>query len=253
MQKDYSAQIKQLRVALGMTQHSLADQLGVRPQVVASWEQGRREPSATSYQHLALLAPPERAWFFLSKIGITRKFIESKWQGNKPVVPPGRQKPDTAARRKRSRPSAIAAGDPVLRDQVAIPIILRRAVPPESPDSYRDDQIDQYLTVPLGMARKGSGSYTGYYVSDSGRARKEDPLRIIVVDHTRRDPVRLREKSVAYRFQDRVWVGKVARESRQDHIVLVPETGPVESVVLRNSEANPILGEAVFWLGSQNS
>src|SRR3970040_1010208 len=76
---EYARRIKKLRAALQLTQHALAERLHVRPQVVASWEQGRRDPSASSYHRLADLAPPKEAWFFLEQIGVTKQLVRAKW------------------------------------------------------------------------------------------------------------------------------------------------------------------------------
>lgn len=45
--------IKDLRIAAGMTQLQLANQLNVTPSAVYNWERGRNEPSATNLRDLA--------------------------------------------------------------------------------------------------------------------------------------------------------------------------------------------------------
>ena len=77
--KDFSIQIKRLRKFLGLTQHELAKKLGVLSWAVSSWEQGRFTPSAENYARLAVLAPPEEAWFFLGKLELTQEVLRSKW------------------------------------------------------------------------------------------------------------------------------------------------------------------------------
>src|SRR6187431_2083092 len=78
---EYSRRIRKLRAELRLTQHALAELLHVRPQVVSSWEQGRKEPSASNCQQLANLASPKEAWYFLEQIGITKKLVSDKWPG----------------------------------------------------------------------------------------------------------------------------------------------------------------------------
>src|SRR3954469_7567189 len=86
--KDFSLRIKKLRKLLGVTQHGLAQRLDVLPWAVASWEQGRWEPSGEHYAHLAKLAPPDQAQFFLSKLGIDRHMVRGLSQEAQPAAQP---------------------------------------------------------------------------------------------------------------------------------------------------------------------
>jgi transcriptional regulator with XRE-family HTH domain len=45
--------IKELRVAAGLTQLQLANQIQVTPSAVYNWERGKNEPSATNLRDLA--------------------------------------------------------------------------------------------------------------------------------------------------------------------------------------------------------
>ena len=40
-----SSKVKQLRDSLGMTQHELADEIGVSQALIAQWENGNRTPT----------------------------------------------------------------------------------------------------------------------------------------------------------------------------------------------------------------
>ena len=118
MAKEYSLRIKKLRKGLGLTQHALARKLGVLPWAVSSWEQGRWEPSGEHYAHLARLAPPEEARYFLRKLGLDRDTVLGKFPEETVQVPEIRiytteqWKPGTQDR---------------LRFQVQIPVLLDEA------------------------------------------------------------------------------------------------------------------------------
>ncbi|OFV95963.1 MAG: hypothetical protein A3F68_09460 [Acidobacteria bacterium RIFCSPLOWO2_12_FULL_54_10] len=90
--KDYSIKIKELRSRLHLTQHELAERIGVRPAAVGWWEQGRWEPSGENYVLLARLAPPDLAWFFLGKVGVDHELIRRIWPGV-PHLPPSASAP----------------------------------------------------------------------------------------------------------------------------------------------------------------
>jgi DNA-binding transcriptional regulator YiaG len=47
-------EIKALRQSLGLSQYQFAMRLGVTPQTVASWEQGRRKPTGPNRDRLEL-------------------------------------------------------------------------------------------------------------------------------------------------------------------------------------------------------
>jgi putative transcriptional regulator len=51
-----AGEIKALRQSLGLTQYQFAMRLGVTPQAVANWEQGKRTPTGLSKQALELFA-----------------------------------------------------------------------------------------------------------------------------------------------------------------------------------------------------
>src|SRR5262245_60239637 len=145
--KDYSRRIRKLRAALRITQHTLADRLRVRPQVVASWEQGRREPAASSYQGLARLASPADAWFFLQKMGVTKKLVQAKWIKD-------RKRP---ARKKDRLPPFVLSMDEATQGQVRIPLLRERA--PADLRKLRTRDIATFLSIPAALLPSSSGKY----------------------------------------------------------------------------------------------
>lgn len=250
MAKDFSLRIKALRKALGLTQHGLAQKIGVLPWAVSSWEQGRWEPSEQNYAHLARLAPPEEAWFFLRKIGVTEEMVRSKWPAvaapAEPrlteLVPPEIRIYTTAAWKQGTEDR--------LRFQIQVPV-LRDAAAAGSPRQINERDVDSFIAVPAKFVPKGPASYTGIYIrGDSMEPVLSDGF-IVVVDHTQRDPVRLRGRMVAALIQEGVLVKKLARESRRDRIVLRSENREYPDIVLESPETNPVIGDVVFWWGVQ--
>jgi phage repressor protein C with HTH and peptisase S24 domain len=73
----------------------------------------------------------------------------------------------------------------------------------------------------------------------------------VVVDHTQRDPSRLRGRMVAALAHGGVAVKWLARESRRERVVLRSENPSHEDIVLEAPETNPIIGDVVFWWGVQ--
>ena len=239
--KDFSLRIKKLRKALGLTQHALAQKLGVLPWAVASWEQERWEPSGEHYAQLARLAPPEEARFFLGKLGLDREAVLSKWPEAFPQPPEIRiytteqWKPGTQDR---------------LRFQVQIPV-LRDEAAAGSPREINERDVDSFIAVPSKFVPKGLGAYTGIYIRGDSMAPVLNERFIVVVDHTNRDPLRLRGRMVAALLPDGVLVKWLARGTRRDRIVLRSQNPDYEDLILDSPETNPIIGDVVFWWGTQ--
>lgn len=241
MAKEYSLRIKRLRKALGVTQHALARRLGVLPWAVSSWEQGRWEPSGEHYAQLARLAPPDQARYFLGKLGLDRETVLGKFAETSVQAPEIRiytteqWKPGTEDRLR------FQAQVPVLRDEAAA----------GSPREINERDIDSFIAVPSKFVPRGPGAYSGIYIrGDSMEPVLRDRF-IVVVDHMRRDPLRLRGRMVAALAQGGVLVKWLARETRQNRLVLRSENPEYEDIVMESPETNPIIGDVVFWWGVQ--
>ena len=266
MAKEYSLRIKKLRKGLGLTQHALARKLGVLPWAVSSWEQGRWEPSGEHYAQLTRLAPPKEARYFLGKLGLDRetvlaKFPEEKGQRSTSLTAQNLPKGDT-----KSVPGLAGVQAPEiriytteqwkqgtqdrLRYQVHIPV-LRDEAAAGSPREINERDIDSFIAVPSKFVPKGTGAYSGIYIrGDSMEPVLRDRF-IVVVDHTQRDPSRLRGRMVAALAQGGVLVKWLARETRRDRVVLRSENTAYEDIVIDAPETNPIIGDVVFWWGVQ--
>ena len=241
MAKEYSLRIKKLRKALGLTQHALARKLGVLPWAVASWEQGRWEPSGEHYAHLARLASPDEARYFLGQLGLDRETVLAKFPEASLPLPEIRiytteeWKPGTQDR---------------LRFQVQVPV-LRDEAAAGSPREINERDLDSFIAVPSKFVPKGTGVYSGIYIRGDSMAPILRDRFIVVVDHTQRDPARLRGRMVAALVQEGVLVKWLARASRRDRIVLRSENPAYGDIVLDAPETNPIIGDVVFWWGVQ--
>ena len=240
MAKDFSLRIKRLRKSLGLTQHALAQKLGVLSYAVSSWEQGRWEPSGEHYAELARLGKPEEAQFFLRKLGIDREMLLTQ-------LPELRQPPEI---RIYTTPEWKAGTEDRLRFQVQVPV-LRDAAAAGTPREINERDIDSFIAVPAKFVPKGLAAYTGIYIrGDSMRPILGDRF-IVVVDHTNRDAARLRGRMVAALVQDGVLVKWLARESRGDRLVLRSQNPEYADIVIDSPETDPIIGDVVFWWGMQ--
>jgi SOS-response transcriptional repressor LexA len=240
--KDFSLRIKKLRKALQLTQHALAQKLGVLPWAVASWEQGRWEPSEKHYIQLARLAGADGAPFFLGKVGMNRDTLQSLLPVSAQQLPEIRiytteeWKPGTQDR---------------LRFQVQVPV-LRDEAAAGSPREINERDIDSFIAVPAKFVPKGPAAYTGIFIrGDSMEPILRDRF-IVVVDHANRDPARLRGRMVAALVQDGVLVKWLARESRGERLVLRSQNPAYEDIAMESPHTNPIIGDVVFWWGVQS-
>ena len=241
MPKDFSLRIKKLRKSSGLTQHALAQKLGVLPWAVSSWEQGRWEPSGEHYAQLARLAPPADAQFFLKKIGIDREMLRT-------LQPePAAQTPEI---RIYTTEEWRGGTEDRLRFQTQLPV-LRDEAAAGSPREINERDIDSFIAVPSKFVPKGPGAYTGIYIRGDSMAPILRDRFIVVVDHGNRDPARLRGRMVAALVQDGVLVKWLARESRPDRIILRSENPGYEDIVIASPENDPIIGDVVFWWGVQ--
>jgi len=242
--KDYSLRIKRLRKTLELTQHGLAQKLGVLSYAVSSWEQGRWEPSGEHYADLARLASaarPEDAQFFMRKLGLDRQALVS-------LSPePPQQSPEI---RIYTTEQWKPGTEDRLRFQIQIPV-LRDEAAAGSPRQINERDVDSFIAVPSKFVPKGLGSYTGIYIRGDSMAPILRDRFIVVVDHAARDPLRLRGRMVAALVQDGVLVKWLARETRRDRIVLRSQNPEYQDIVLDTPETDPIIGDVVFWWGVQ--
>jgi len=137
-----------------------------------------------------------------------------------------------------------------LRFQVQVPV-LRDEAAAGSPREINERDVDSFIAVPSKFVPKGTGVYTGIYIRGDSMEPILGDRFIVVVDHTQRDPVRLRGRMVAALVQEGVLVKWLARESRRDRIVLRSQNPAYEDLILDSPETNPIIGDVVFWWGTQ--
>lgn len=242
MAKDYSLRIKKLRKSLRLTQHTLAQKLGVLPWAVASWEQGRWEPSGEHYAHLARLAGPQDAQFFLGKLGIDKATLRS-------LVPEVQPSPEI---RIYTTEEWKPGTEDRLRFQVQVPV-LRDEAAAGAPRAVNERHIESFVAVPARYVPKGPAAYTGIYIRGDSMEPMLSDRFIVVVDHSNRDLAQLRGRVVAALVQDGVLVKWLARESRPDRIVLHSQNPEYKDIVLESPETNPIIGDVVFWWGVQKA
>ena len=241
MPKDFALKIKELRRFSGLTQRTLAEKLGVLSYAVSSWEQGRWEPSGEHYAQLARMAPPELALFFLNKIGIDTEMLRALQRELK--APASELRIKTAEKWR-------AGAEERLRSQTELPVVKDEAAAGLSREIDRSD-IDSFITIPSKLVPKGPEEYTGIYHRGDAMAPILRDGFLVVVDHGRRDPVRLRGRMVAALAPDGVQIRWLARESRPGRIILRSENPSYGEIVIRSPGTESIIGDVVFWWGVQ--
>ena len=240
---EYARRIKNLRAALQLTQHALAERLHVRPQVVASWEQGRREPSASSYRRLADLAPPKEAWFFLEQIGVTKQLVRAKW-------------PEQASRHSsKASPATPRVTTRIRMAEVSkmpfVQIPLLRENRPATPREIAADDIESVIAVPTSLLSDKPDAYVGIRQRGDSMAPVLHNRFIVVVDQTNRDPARLAGRMGGIWAEGGLLVRGVETGSDPRQWVLRPENPVYPTVSLDAAATEQILGDVVFWWGTQ--
>ena len=239
---EYARRIKKLRQALQLTQHALAELVQVRPQVVASWEQGRREPSAASYRRLADLAPPREAWFFLEQMGVTKQLVRAKWPGR--TSHPHSKDPASQPLTTRIRIAAVSEPPfvqiPLLRENISA-----------TPRAITEDDIESLIAVPTNFIPNQSGGYVGIRHRGDSMAPVLQERFIVVVDVTKRDPARLVGRMVAIWAEGGPLVRWLAAASDPKQWILRPENTNYPTLSLDAVAAERILGDIVYWWGMQ--
>ena len=237
MERDYSKKIKQLRAELRLTQHVFAGRLRVQPQVVASWEQGRREPSAESYRQLAKLSPPADAWFFLEKIGVTKDLVRAKWRA-RADLPAAGSKRATAKPPRQASPSHLEI--PVLRDgALADP---RHPLPQD---------IAGHISFPASLFPENPGTYVAVHIHGNAMAPVLRDRFLALIDLSQRDPDKLAGRMVGIQRAGHVSVKWLTAESKPGHWVLHSENSQYPDIVVATEDAEFLVGEIAFWWGTQ--
>ncbi len=240
MARDYSRKIKKLRAALRLTQHAFAGRLRVQPQVVASWEQGRREPSAASYRRLARLAPPADAWFFLQRIGVTKELVRAKWK--MPSSPlEARSSPDRPGRPRKEGAMAEAA-------QIRIPVLRDGAPDPQRP---RPRDIASFLSFPAQLFPKKEAVYVAVPIRDEAMSPALSDVSTVVLDQSQRDPALLSGRLVGLAENGRILVRRLAAGSRPGQWILQAENPQYPDLVIKSRAPGFLVGLVVSWWATQ--
>jgi len=238
---EYARRIQKLRAALQLTQHALAERLHVRPQVVASWEQGRRVPSAGSYRRLAGLAPPREAWFFLEQIGVTKRLVQAKWPGRA-----SRRSPHDSPATPRTTRVRIAK----VHHMPFVQIPLLRQDRPATPREITEDDIESVIAIPADVLPDKPDAYVGIRQRGPSMAPILRDRFLVVVDRTDREPLRLAGKMVAAWGEQGLRLRWLETDRSSGKLVLRPENPGYPAVPVDAAASDCILGKVVFWWGT---
>ena len=138
--------------------------------------------------------------------------------------------------------------------KTCVPLVsLRAAASNFSNEQFSWDQMGEWADEWVSFEPKTrfeDGMFVARIRGDSMEPILSDRF-IVVVDHTQRDPAGLRGRMVAALVQEGVLVKWLARESRLDRIILRSQNPTYEDILLDSPETNPIIGDVVFWWGTQ--
>ena len=261
---DISERLKNLRKRLNINQLELAGRTGYSTSAISHYELGRRKPSRRFLEKLeeveaAAAKPGGKASAGkrtdLQTIGEQIKSLQKEIEGLTAQLNRFRtqaEKPEFSLPEIRiyTKEEWKQGTQDRLRFQTQIPV-LRDEAAAGSPREIDGRDIDSFIAVPSKFVPRGPTAYTGIYIQGDSMEPVLGNRFIVVVDHTRRDPVRLRGRMVAALVQDGVVVKWLARETRRDRIVLRSQNPDYEDIVLESPETDPIIGNVVFWWGVQ--
>lgn len=252
MNPDWPRKIKDLRLALGVSQEQLARRLEVTKKTVAEWEQARQLPSPERALQLARMAAPGplRRWLTqqaLSRIGadtplVLDALLAGRRAGQGPL-PAAELRVVTAADWS-ERFRALEGLD----HYAPIPL-LKDAAAAGSPRQISEADIDGYALIYYAWCPNPS-NFTCLRVRGDSMTPILDDGAIVAVDHTQRDPLALNQKMIAARLEDGVTVKWLERQP-DGALRLVPENKNHPTLTLPRSSENPIIGLVSWWWNRQ--
>jgi len=234
---EYSRRIKKLRERLRLTQHALAELLHVRTPVVASWEQGRKEPSARNYRQLANLAPPKDAWYFLEQIGVTKQLVRSKL-------------PKRHSKKTSPRPSKTRIRIANLGEQLFVPVPLLRENRTGASRSITEADIERVIAVPTQFLPDNTGACVGIRNRGDSMAPILQDGFLVLVDHTNRDLARLEGRIVAVWGESGPQCRWLATDLHSGQLQLRPENPAYPTLPADAAATDWLIGAVVFWGGT---
>lgn len=221
-------QIRKLRKGLGLSQDGLARKLRVTANAVARWEQGSREPDGINCLKMARLLDGELAAFFLSRAG-----VEDAPRALRPEI------------RIVTKPEWRPSLEGHITQLVEIPV-LREAAAAGSPREITERDVESFMTIPTGWARKGSGAYTCIRVMGNSMEPLLHSKDVVCIDHTRSSLSSLRGRLVASLVDGGVVVKRLDPASKADRIILLSENRDYGPIEFRPSASSRLIG-AVVW------
>ncbi|MBI4479237.1 MAG: LexA family transcriptional regulator [Acidobacteria bacterium] len=234
---EYSRRIRSLRERLRLTQHALAELLHVRTPVVASWEQGRREPSARNYRQLAKLAPPKEAWYFLEQIGVTKQLVRSKL-------------PKRPSKQTSSRPIKTRILTANLGKQPFVLVPLLRENWTGASRTITESDIERVLAVPTQFFPDNTGACVGIRNRGDSMAPILQDGFLVFADQTNRDPARLEGRIVAVWGENGPQCRRLETEIHSGQLKLRPENPVYPTLLVDAAATDWLIGAVVFWAGT---
>ncbi len=252
MTRSWPNKIRQLRSALQLSQDGLARRLNVTKKTVAEWEQTRQPPSPERALELARLIEPGglRRWFIefaLQRIGADTPMV---LDALRPALsgPPVTQGPllrspelrivTTADTEERFR--ALEGLD----HYVPVPV-LSDAAAAGAPAAISDDDVDGYALIQYAWCPNPENFTCVRVRGDSMTPILHDGA-LVAVDHSQRDPRRLRNKMVAARVEDGVTI-KWLENTPAGGLRLTAENKDYPAIDLPRTPENPVIGLVAWW------
>ena len=251
MRRSWPNKIRQLRSTLQLSQDGLARRLHVTKKTVAEWEQARQPPSPARALELARLIEPGglRRWFIefaLQRIGADTPMVLDALRpalSGPPVTQGPLRSPElrivtTADAEERFR--ALEGLD----HYVPLPV-LSDAAAAGAPATISDDDVDGYALIQYAWCPNPENFTCVRVRGDSMTPILHDGA-LVAVDHSQRDPRRLRNKMVAARVEDGVTI-KWLENTPAGGLRLAAENKDYPALELPRTHENPVIGLVAWW------
>ncbi len=249
MLPDWSQKVKELRKALGLSQTQLGQQVGISKKIVADWEQGSREPAPQRYAQLARLAPsdsPLGKWFYrrlLERVGAEpRRLAAALRERRERLLAPELKVVTLEEWGERFR--ALERLDyyvplPLLKDEAAA----------GHPREISERDLDGFALIYYAWC-PNPANFTCVHVRGDSMSPILNDGAIVAIDHSQRDPLLLRHRMVAARYEDGVTIKWLDCDTA-GRLVLVPENKHYPPLTLPPTRQNPIVGMISWWWNRQ--
>jgi transcriptional regulator with XRE-family HTH domain len=239
-----ASEIRALRQRKGLSVEAFARSIGVSHMTVYRWETGANHLFKPSHlSALVDMAPQERKWLFLERLGISRdQLIEGAKASGSPInVEMSVSAPSSAsaAKLEKRRDDLIAVG------------VLRDAAAAGQPRFINEKDIESFILVPNSKEfAPHPSSLIAVKIKGDSMSPFLDDGYIAVIDTAETSRKSLYNEMVAARDPDGGVTIKWLRNNGKEEILMPQHTAiRHQPVIISGNDDWKIIGKVVWWVG----